>query len=223
MVCDITNVQWLCLRFLSDPAANLQLPASQPSLLSGGLSPGLDSEIVLAACLSSSSSLPVIWTNELARIGLSRMSIRILPPINVQERLARQRNLAALRQQGWDIGAFTQFFWTMSRGLDYDDTALKDIFNACLDDPVPKWEMDNLKILNYWDFSKYVGHRIQWGMPPPPPRPACSDHSTPLPLPSLDQHPLLTPTQKRRARRKRSQSAASINDSDTFPINHEPV
>ncbi|RXN22994.1 proteoglycan 4-like protein [Labeo rohita] len=151
------------------------------------------------------------------------MSIRILPPINAQERLARQRNLAALRQQGWDIGAFTQFFWTMSRGLDYDDTALKDIFNACLDDPVPKWEMDNLKILNYWDFSKYVCHRIQWGMPLPPPRPACSNHSTPLPLPSLDQHPLLTPTQKRRARRKRSQSAASINDSDTFPINQEPV
>ncbi|KAL0186580.1 hypothetical protein M9458_018250, partial [Cirrhinus mrigala] len=163
-----------------------------------------------------------------------RMSIRIQPPTNAQERLARQQGLAALRQQGWEIGAFTQFFWMMSRGLDYDDTTLKEIFNSCLDDPVPKWEMENLKILNFWDFSKYIGHRIQWGMPPLPPKSTCSDHSATLPLSIQDQDHLLTPTQKRRARRRRALlSAASIDDSDTFsvtldsteiaPISPEPI
>ncbi|KAF4100083.1 hypothetical protein G5714_018279 [Onychostoma macrolepis] len=57
---------------------------------------------------------------------------------------------------------------------------------------------------------------------PPPPKPACSNHSAPLPLENQDQDPLLTPTLKRRARMKRAlQSAASIHDSDTFPVTPE--
>ncbi|KAL0184059.1 hypothetical protein M9458_019755, partial [Cirrhinus mrigala] len=84
------------------------------------------------------------------------------------------------------------------------------------------WEMENLKILHFWDFSRYVGHRVQWGMPPPAPKPACSNHSAPLPLSSHDQDPLLTPTPRRRARKKRAlQSAASIDDSDTFSVTPE--
>ncbi len=99
----------------------------------------------------------------------------------------------------------------MSRGIDYDDATLKGIFNGCLDDPLPKWEMDNLKILDFWDFSRCLGHHIQWGMPLPSPKPACSNHSAPLPLSSQDLDTLLTPTQKRRTRRKGVlQSAASI-------------
>ncbi len=109
----------------------------------------------------------------------------------------------------------------MSRGLDYDDATLKDIFNGCLDDPLPKWEMDNLKILHFWDFFRCLGHLIQWGMPPPPPRPACSNHSAPLPLSSQDLDPFLT-TQKWRARKKKAlQSAASVYDFDTFPVTPE--
>lgn len=50
---------------------------------------------------------------------------------------------------GLCVGAFAQFFWTLSVGLNYDNTTLKDIFNYCLDDPPPKWEMDGLKILNF--------------------------------------------------------------------------
>jgi len=110
----------------------------------------------------------------------------------------------------------------MSRGIDYDDATLKGIFNGCLDDPLPKWEMENLKILDFWDLYRYLGHRIQWGMPLPPPKPACSYHSAPLPLSSQDIDTLLTPTQKRRARRKRVlQSAASIYVSETFPVTPE--
>ncbi|RXN23960.1 proteoglycan 4-like protein [Labeo rohita] len=121
----------------------------------------------------------------------------------------------------------------MSRGLDYDDTTLKEIFNASLDDLVPKWEMENLKILNFWDFSKYIGHRIQWGMSPLPPKSACNDHSATLPLSIQDQDHLLTPTPKRRARRRRALQYAASIDSDTFsvtlesteiaPISPEPI
>ncbi len=57
---------------------------------------------------------------------------------------------------------------------------------------------------------------------PPPPKPVCCNHSALLPLSSQDQYPLLTPTQKQRARMKLAlQSAASISDSDTFPVTPE--
>lgn len=63
------------------------------------------------------------------------MSIRILPSANAWERHA---HLTALHLQDWAVGDFAQFFWTMSVGLDYDNETLKDIFNACLDDSLPK-------------------------------------------------------------------------------------
>lgn len=94
------------------------------------------------------------------------MSIRILRPISAQKTLACQKGLAALRQHGLEVSAFTQFFWTMSVGFDYNDAILKDIFNDCLDDPLPKSEMDGLKILSFWDFSRHLGHHIWWGISP---------------------------------------------------------
>ncbi len=78
------------------------------------------------------------------------MSLRILPPGNSQERLARQRGLGSLRQQGLEVRAFAQFFWTMFRGLEYQDAAIKDIFNLCLDNPLPQWEMEQQRILEFF-------------------------------------------------------------------------
>ncbi len=90
------------------------------------------------------------------------MSIRILPPANSQERLARQRGLGSYRQQRLEVRAFAQFFWTMSRGLEYQNAALKDIFNLCLDNPLPQWEMEQLRILNFFN---YVHHRKDLAYP----------------------------------------------------------
>ncbi len=109
------------------------------------------------------------------------MSLRILPPANSQERLARQRGLGSLRQQGLEVRAFAQFFWTMSRGLEYQDAALKDIFNLCLDNPLPPWEMEQLRILDFWNFSNYVHHRKDWQILSPP-ESTSTDQPTVTPL-----------------------------------------
>ncbi len=63
---------------------------------------------------------------------------------SAEGRLALQRAVASLRQQGWDPRSFAQFFWTMARGLEYDDAVLdlevfndEEVFNLVLDDPLP--------------------------------------------------------------------------------------
>ncbi len=131
------------------------------------------------------------------------MSLRILPPANSQERLARQRGLGSLRQQGLEVRAFAQFFWTMSRGLEYQDAALKDIFNLCLDNPLPQWEMEQLRILDFWNFSNYVHHRKDWQILSPP-EATSTDQPTVTPSPNQNHVLPIPPTLKRRLRRKRA-------------------
>ncbi len=138
------------------------------------------------------------------------MSLRILPPANSQERLARQRGLGSLRQQGLEVRPFAQFFWTMSRGLEYQDAALKDFFNLCLDNLLPQWEMEQLRILDFWNFSNYVHHRKDWQILLPPDSNS-TDQPTVTPSPNQDHVPPIPPTLKRRLRRKRaSRNAVAI-------------
>ncbi len=123
---------------------------------------------------ASGSSLAKPWHYEPARSRTQQNESQDLAHANSQERLARQRVLGALRQQEREVRAFAQFFWTMSRGLDYQDAALKDIFNLCLDNPLPQWEMEQLRILDFWDFSNYVHHRKDWQILSPP-ESTCTD------------------------------------------------
>ncbi len=71
------------------------------------------------------------------------MSLKIVPPATAEGRLVLQRAVASLRQQGRDPRSFVQLFWTMARGLEYDDAVLKEVFNLILDDPLPRWEMEH--------------------------------------------------------------------------------
>ncbi|KAI2647962.1 Myosin light chain kinase 2, skeletal/cardiac muscle [Labeo rohita] len=137
------------------------------------------------------------------------MSLKIVPPATAEGRLA-------LRQQGQEPRSFAQFFWTMARGLEYDDAALKEAFNLTLDDPLPRWEMEQLHVLNFWDFSTYVHHRKDWQILNPP-EDISSDHPALLPPSSQVHDHLLTPTRKRRDRRKRAaQVAASASESSVL-------
>ena len=74
---------------------------------------------------------------------------RILPPTTEKERRGRLQNLMALHQQGQTVSCLSQTFWTLSRGMNYNDATLKDLFNHCLDDPLPQWEMKGLEILDF--------------------------------------------------------------------------
>ncbi len=84
------------------------------------------------------------------------MSIHIVPPSTAKGRLELQLAMASLHQQGREVGSFAQFFWTIARGLEYPESTLKEAFILCLDDPLPQWEMEQLRGLDYWTFSKYL-------------------------------------------------------------------
>lgn len=141
------------------------------------------------------------------------MSIRIVPPSTAKGRLALQRAVASLHQQGLEVGAFAQFFWTMARGLEYSDSTLKEAFNLCLDDPLPQWEMEQLRGIDFWTFSKYLHHRKDWQILTPP-ESACRDDATFPPKQSQIQDPLPSPTLKRRLRRKRAvKTAVPVSES----------
>lgn len=150
------------------------------------------------------------------------MSFRILPPVNALKRQARHQGLTALCQQGSDVGAFAHMFWTMAMGLDYNDFVLKDLLNSCLDEPLPKCEMDSLKILDFWNNFRYCGNRSQLGKPSQQ-ESSCSDHPV---LPSTTGQvydPLLTPTKKCKSRKKRVvQTVTSTSESvKTVPATPE--
>ncbi|ROI84236.1 hypothetical protein DPX16_20008 [Anabarilius grahami] len=97
--------------------------------------------------------------------GSSSVGFRILPPATTRERLDQLRALRGLRQEGWEVGCFAKVFWTMAVRLGYNDAALKEVFNCCLDDPLPQCEMEGLRILDFWRFAAYLRHRKEWTSP----------------------------------------------------------
>ncbi len=50
----------------------------------------------------------------------------------------------------------------MAKGLENDDAALNEAFNLALDDLLPQWEMEQLHVLNIWNFSNYLHHCKDW-------------------------------------------------------------
>ncbi|ROL53595.1 hypothetical protein DPX16_4367 [Anabarilius grahami] len=164
------------------------------------------------------------------------MGFRILPPATMRERMARLRALMALRQEGWEVGCFAQTFWTMAVGLDYNDAALKEIFNRCLDDPLPQWEMEGLQILDFWRFTEYLHHRRQWATPgqsesspalesapePAParecaPKPASARESAPEPTEEVGTE---SPPHPRKRRKRRKKASFILQGPEASP---EPV
>ncbi len=97
--------------------------------------------------------------------GFLKVDHEICPSATLRERTAQHQRLMALRQQGTEVGGFAQTFWTSPVGLNYNESVLKDFFNVCLDDPLPQWEMEGLRILNFWGFVRYLHHRSQWATP----------------------------------------------------------
>jgi len=44
--------------------------------------------------------------------------------------------------------------------MGYNEAALKDLFNNCLDNPLPRCEMMGLETLDFWGFTNYLQRRI---------------------------------------------------------------
>ncbi|ROL47949.1 hypothetical protein DPX16_21816 [Anabarilius grahami] len=135
--------------------------------------------------------------------GSSSVGFRILPPATIRERLEQLRAVRSLRQEGWEVGSFAKVFWTMAVGLGYNDAALKDFFNLCLDDPLPQCEMEG--ILDFWKFAAYLRHRRERTSPSQPGSVhAPAQESVSEGTGEVGTEPRLHPGKGRRRRRKKS-------------------
>ncbi len=139
------------------------------------------------------------------------MGIRILPPASKRERRARLQMLATLRQQGLGVGCLAQTFWTMAVGLELCDTELNNIFNECLDNHLPLWEVEGLKTLDYWCFIDYLSYRsliVPSCQSVPMADPPQKDESATASL--EDSGASLPLSQKRRSRRRREAKSTPV-------------
>ncbi len=128
--------------------------------------------------------------------------------------MAQCRTLMALRQQGMEVGGFSQILWSLALGLEYNDGALKDFFNACLDDPRSHWEMEGLGLLDFWGFARYLHWRSQWATPGQP-ETFRRDFPTSPGLP--------TPMEKQRTRRRRAAKTPPVVLEDPTPVVPSPA
>ncbi|XP_067255978.1 E3 ubiquitin-protein ligase NEURL1B-like [Chanodichthys erythropterus] len=85
----------------------------------------------------------------------------------------------------------------MARGLQYTDEPLKGIFNECLNDPLPQWELEGLQDLDFWVFVRYLSRRIYWATPAQP-EAAPARESAPEATEEVSTESLLPTPKKRR-------------------------
>ncbi len=155
------------------------------------------------------------------------MGIRILPPASKKEQKARLRMLADLRQQGMQVGGLAQTFWTLAVGLELCNSELSKIFNECLDNPLPPFEMEGLKTLDFWSFINYLSYRSLVM--------SCRSEPTAV-LPKMPESTITSPedseaslslTRRRRSRRRAVKSALVVSSpvvlEDPTPVVSSPV
>ncbi len=130
----------------------------------------------------------------------------------------RLQGLEGLRQKGMEVRAFAQKFWTRAERLGCQGGDVKDIFKLGLDEPLPHWEMELVKSLDFWNFSRYLqlckeGKVIHHHQSPP-----AGAIPSPPPSSSQAQDPSLIPTLKKRSRRRRTATTLLFGpDSKSIP------
>ncbi len=68
-------------------------------------------------------------------------------------------SLSSLRQQGADLREFAKEFSSAAEGLNYNNAALKDLFNYALDEP---FSMEGMVVLEHLSFGAsvdFLAHR----------------------------------------------------------------
>ncbi len=123
--------------------------------------------------------------------------------IRLPFRHIRFQGLEALRQKGMEVWAFAQKFWTGVERLGCHGGDVKDIFNSGLDESLPHWEMELVRSLDFWNFSRYLQLRKEGKIIHHRQSPPAGAVSSPPPSSSQAQDPSLIPTLKQRSRRRR--------------------
>ncbi len=64
--------------------------------------------------------------------------------------------LSSLSQQGTDLREFALVFRNAAEGLGYNDSALKDLFNYALDEPISHWRVLGCEQAYFEGFVEYL-------------------------------------------------------------------
>ncbi|ROJ29252.1 hypothetical protein DPX16_13696 [Anabarilius grahami] len=131
------------------------------------------------------------------------MGIQITPPATIKERMDRLENLITLKQRGHQVGGLAQLFWTLAVGLGYNDAALINLFNDCLDNSLPLWEIERLGDLDFWGFVHYLECRSRGPAPRQLGHAPASESLAEI-TEEVGTEPLLHPSKRRRRRRKKA-------------------
>ncbi len=123
--------------------------------------------------------------------------------IRLPFRHIRLQGLEGLCQKGMEVWAFAQKFWTGVERLGCHGGDVKDIFNSGLDESLPHWEMELVRSLDFWNFSRYLQLRKEGKIIHHRQSPPAGAVSSPPPSSSQAQDPSLIPTLKQRSRRRR--------------------
>ncbi len=97
------------------------------------------------------------WQNGSAKMRTQqRRGLDHPPPATISsplyQRILQFEALSSCRQQGNDVRRFAVEFSGAAEGLDYNDEALKDLFNSALDEPLSWWRMRGLDHLTFGEF-----------------------------------------------------------------------
>ncbi len=97
------------------------------------------------------------WQNGSAKMRTpQRRGLDHPPPATISsplyQRILQFEALSSCRQQGNDVRRFAVEFSGAAEGLDYNDEALKDLFNSALDEPLSWWRMRGLDHLKFGEF-----------------------------------------------------------------------
>ncbi len=143
--------------------------------------------------------------------------------ILLPEGQVRLQGLERLRKKGMEVRVFAQKFWTRAERLGCQGADVKDIFNLGLDEPLLHWEMELVKSLDFWNFSRYLqlhkeGKVIHHHQTPP-----AGAVPSPPPSSSQAQDPSLIPTLKRWSRRRAAKSPQVVPESALEEAVPEPL
>ncbi len=151
--CVVCYIWVLCWTVLQSSACLLVFP------LWGGFCSSLF-YIIIKRTISSafeSSTPSLTWQNGSAKMRTQqRRGLDRPPPATISsplyQRILQFEALSSCRQQGNDVRRFAMEFSGAAEGLDYNDEALKDLFNSALDEPLSWWKMRGLDHLTFGEF-----------------------------------------------------------------------
>ncbi|XP_016329825.1 SH3 domain-containing protein C23A1.17-like [Sinocyclocheilus anshuiensis] len=101
------------------------------------------------------------------RMGSHRLPVSTLAS-PLYQRMLQLETLSSLRQRGTELREFAMEFRNAAEGLGYNDSALKDLLNYALDEPISPWSMLGCNHVSFEGFVEFLARSSAKGAAAPP-------------------------------------------------------